>query len=385
MNTLFKAGLCFIATTLCLNILISLLSVWYSGYQIREQLQQQLPAAINDGLRNSTELSDHLLTYLQNAVQQDLAKISIEQAFPVIASCQVKILQLSHADNQQIATGNILTWNAGEQKRSIRYQLQCRPEFKNIFLFSTFLAGIATLILCSFPLLSAQQQQGINQLKALGLTQYDIVKQRRILLQLSPSQLWLLTSLLKNKLPFDVGLLLISHPAAASITAENLQWLLLGWRYYQHDTDAVYRVALSPDYLQFDLLRQQVIIHQLPIKLSRTPLLYYYWYALARQQQPETEGWVLNPASNRPDFPLAKQLIELMQQYHGHGKAITDLCDQGLKAKTLDQNRSKIKDELEAILGVALAEKYLFESRKDVRSGRFSYRLALSAEQIYVT
>ena len=71
-----------------------------------------------------------------------------------------------------------------------------------------------------------------------------------------------------------------------------------------------------------------------------------------------------------------------MQHYGGHGKAINDLQSNGLKAKTLDQNRSKIKDELVSVLGETLAADYLFETARDAQSGRSKYRIKLPPEAI---
>ena len=57
------------------------------------------------------------------------------------------------------------------------------------------------------------------------------------------------------------------------------------------------------------------------------------------------DGSITNPASNRPDPVLGRDLVELMSRYEGHARAINDLERTGLKARTLDQNRSKIKDD----------------------------------------
>jgi hypothetical protein len=61
-----------------------------------------------------------------------------------------------------------------------------------------------------------------------------------------------------------------------------------------------------------------------------------------------------------------------------------DLEDHGLKAKTLDQNRSKIKEGITAVLGQELAARYLFELRKRATSNRTSYRLKLDAGRICI-
>jgi len=92
----------------------------------------------------------------------------------------------------------------------------------------------------------------------------------------------------------------------------------------------------------------------------------------------------MNPRSNRPDRAAGEELARLMWNFSGHAKASSLLESVGMRAKTLDQNRSKIKDEIVAALGAELASRYLFEQRRDPRSSRMSYRLGLRAEQLVI-
>jgi len=94
--------------------------------------------------------------------------------------------------------------------------------------------------------------------------------------------------------------------------------------------------------------------------------------------------WVTNPASNRPDPVLARELVELMSRYDGHAKAINDLERTGLKARTLDQNRSKIKDDISAVLGEKLATAYLFEASRHPDGIHMRYRLQVEPQQIRI-
>ena len=73
-----------------------------------------------------------------------------------------------------------------------------------------------------------------------------------------------------------------------------------------------------------------------------------------------------------------------MSRHDGHARAINDLQQAGLKARTLDQNRSKIKEDLVEALGESLASRYLFEASKHPDGVRMRYRLALSAANIRV-
>lgn len=71
-----------------------------------------------------------------------------------------------------------------------------------------------------------------------------------------------------------------------------------------------------------------------------------------------------------------------MQEHGGHQKAIKELEAHGVRAKTMDQNRNKVKEELTKVLGEAVAEQYLFETRRDPRTGRNHYRLKTDATKI---
>ena len=78
------------------------------------------------------------------------------------------------------------------------------------------------------------------------------------------------------------------------------------------------------------------------------------------------------------------EIAALMSAHGGHGRAINDLEQTGLKARTLDQNRNKIKDEIVAVLGEELATKYLFEADRHEDGIHQRYRLRLDAALIDV-
>jgi hypothetical protein len=64
-----------------------------------------------------------------------------------------------------------------------------------------------------------------------------------------------------------------------------------------------------------------------------------------------------------------------MRCFGGHARAINELELHGLKAKTLDQNRNKIKDEMLAYFG-ELANPYLFQKSRDPKTGRYQHQLS---------
>lgn len=142
-------------------------------------------------------------------------------------------------------------------------------------------------------------------------------------------------------------------------------------------------IAAHPNQLKFVPAKREVIVHGLHITLSGTPFFYYYWYALRRAAGIQ-QGWLINPATNSADTFHNRQLSLVIDQYGGHARASKDLLDKGLRAKTLDQNRSKIRDELCAALGDALSENFLFETERDPRTARYKYRLSLEPQCIVV-
>ena len=137
-------------------------------------------------------------------------------------------------------------------------------------------------------------------------------------------------------------------------------------------------VALHPPTLEFYLAAFEVKVHGLTLKLPKTPLFYYFWYA---QRKVNGLAPYINPPQLKPDLSEGELDANIMTQYHGHQKAIKDIGEEGLKSKTLDQNRNKIKAELHKVLG-DLADDYLFSSSRDVKTARYQYELALDANLI---
>ena len=127
----------------------------------------------------------------------------------------------------------------------------------------------------------------------------------------------------------------------------------------------------------------EVRINEVAIPMSTTPAIYWLWYAKKRISE-QDDGWVLNPPSNRPSQALASELIMLMENYGGHGRAISELKQHGLKAKTLDQNRNKIKDALVNVLGESFVDQLGFESDKQGDTAQSIYRLKISPNAILI-
>lgn len=181
---------------------------------------------------------------------------------------------------------------------------------------------------------------------------------------------------------FEGAMAVASDARVAALSPADVDWLVLGLARAPQDLDAALQLATArgPEVV-VDLPRATLAIRGLPLEVGATPFFYYAWYALARL---EGEGWVANPAANRPHREAGQALAQLMSRYGGHGRAINDLEENGLRARTLDQNRSKLKDDLVAALGEELAAPYLFESSRDGEGGQTRYRLRVAAAQLRV-
>lgn len=182
-----------------------------------------------------------------------------------------------------------------------------------------------------------------------------------------------------DKRNFDIALNAALDSRLGALTELDMDWLAATWA-ASGDLELAWQTALHDDVVEIDLLNALLRIRGRAIEVTKTPLFYYAWYASKRLDN-EAEGWMLNPPSNRPDKELGKELSELMWKYKGHARAISELEEHGLRAKSLDQNRSKLKEELIAATGPKLAEHYLFDIDKDDQ-GRLRYRVKMRAEQI---
>jgi hypothetical protein len=172
-----------------------------------------------------------------------------------------------------------------------------------------------------------------------------------------------------------------SDPRVADLSQRQIEWLVWWLQRNHGDLDAGVAIAWAPDTVEIDLTRGSLRIHGVDVSVNRTPLFYYAWYAHNRQLG---DGWLTNPQSNKPDKRAGAELAQLMWNCAGHAKAAAGVEEAGLKAKTLDQNRSKIKQEIVAALGEHLGAPYLFDERRDPKTGRMSYRLRVAPDELRI-
>lgn len=341
--------------------------------KLATELTEQLPKVVDKALESNHGFQQKMVPYLLQQLNSDLSQIPLAPTNLVISHCSATVQQIGEGQAPQ--SQQLVQWNSGNHVRFVSVQPQCTINSKGVVALATLMVLPVLALLWWLPApVSAQResfivkalQSGVPVAEALTLT---VALQETI----APERLLFLQRLLQQKFSVADAIALALCQSEHFDPDCDLAWLQLGWRTYPADCEKAFQLAKAPATLEFQLSESCVIVHGLTIELPRTPLLYYYWYALQRINT--AEGWVLNPASNKPDQPLAQDIIALMSQWQGHKKAIQDLAEQGLKAKTLDQNRSKIRDELVSVLGAELASAYLFDSQKSVRTGRFSYRL----------
>ncbi|WP_337880068.1 hypothetical protein [Rheinheimera sp.] len=347
----------------------------YKSRQLSGQISSQLPAVVEATLQNNHGYIRQLLPALLAQLNQQSASLASDELLVCEASFE------AIGEGQPVDAS--LVWQSGLVTFYARYQSACTPSALS---WSVCLALMLTLIWLSAQLsqtvLSPREQQLTHSLLQDAEPGSD--SQQKLVLQDCRQHWqephWQLFAQISPLLPSQLCLDLINHGIRHQLHCNEPDWLVLAARQLPDDPAAIWAVANAEPQLKFQLETGQLWVHGLELKLSRTPFLYYYWYA-SRRKSALQDGWVLNPASNRPSTDYAAELTALMLQGHGHKKALQDI-EAGVKAKTLDQNRSKLRDELEQQLGPALAQQFLFDCHKDVKSSRSHYRMMTAPEQI---
>ncbi|HEY8568761.1 hypothetical protein [Microbulbifer sp.] len=329
-------------------LVLSLGFIALATWQAERTLAQDLSAQLNRSLPEKLALAmqsrltdDDLSQWVAQRLEQDLHMLTPVGGLPLVRHCSARVTQLLEAEHPAPGGDIQVSWNIGSEPRSTLLALDCQYNWPLLAATQSLLALllVAAIVLLPPPL-SHVQGARIAQLLQRGL---------------SPLQ---------------------ARSVSASLTDHQLMWFDRALQRNGGDTEQALVAAAMDQQLEFDCASLQVRVHGIAVKLAKTPFFYYLWYARLRQQG---DGWLLNPPVNRPDRDGADSLIELMLDQGGHAKSINDLRDNGLRAKTLDQNRNKIRDELISALGEDLAAAYLFESERDIKSGRYRYRLAVDS------
>jgi hypothetical protein len=183
-----------------------------------------------------------------------------------------------------------------------------------------------------------------------------------------------------DDISFDSAWRIASRAEISGFDDIAIRWLAAVYR-QTSDEKTAFDVAQAPDQITMYPAEGKLQIHGHNIEIKKTPLAYYAWYAIHRV---DDEGWIKNPQSTTPDKLLATDIKKWLDQWDCHAKAWSSIQD-GVKAKTLDQNRSKIREALLATIGDdLLVFPYLFEERKNERFDVNEYRLRFSPSKIRI-
>ncbi|HBN15437.1 MAG: hypothetical protein CMQ46_09420 [Gammaproteobacteria bacterium] len=346
-----------------LSLLSATTSLLSARSQIREQLLQTIPERLDEALRYSV-IDDGIAATINQLMDADLANVPVTSRLGFVQTCSLDLLAIDQSPIQPTNRALTIPWQRSSSPQYAHFDMSCDLQPGRLIAVNSLIALLAALGIALLPEpLDSRQRLRLAQLVVLGMSH----REARSLLQR-----------------------LMSHPNGQQAERETL-WLDLAVRIsLQHRDDPAEQIRSSQlalaivradDAMVFDHASHTVHIHGLAVTMSKTPYFYFAWYARARSSG-ENQGWILNPATDRPMQDECESLLTMMENHDGHQKAINDLRNNGLRAKTLDQNRNKIKDELTTQLGEALAAHYLFEARRDLRSGRYSYRLACNPEKI---
>ena len=368
---------------------LSLILLWLSWQQalnsLSSQLQQQLstellPKIIADsGYRIGQYYPDEALL---ERINHDLQHIPLLSRLPLIRHCRIELSALhgQQTEGHSAATRDIiLQRHTSEGSQTFVFQLWCEANYPVWIGSQLAISTLACLLILLLPRpFTAGQRRWLQQLQQHGLSPQEARQMLPDLLQQTDAARHTFLQLTASGASAQQALQILQQARQP-----DLHWLQTALKHHPGDLNSALQIACSPDELTLYPQQNRITLHGLSLQLPVTPFLYYLWYAQLRKQQAD-QGWFINPPTNRPDHENARRIAALMSHWGGHGKAINDLSSHGLKAKTLDQNRSKIKDELVSAVGEELAAPYLFEAERDPASGRSRYRISLPPEQINI-
>lgn len=353
---------------------------WQARYTITNNVASQLHQNFAQTSSNKTysgEIYADLKHQLAQQIQTDLSQINISGLIPVVTQCHASRVAFNDESADAGALVARVKFDAYHLVATIH--LDCDTQWLALFLPSAFLAALFVIGVIWLPRPTSESRgRWVEILVKRGISSRDAHAFSRNIVALSNAQQSLLFVLLESSDQAIDSLLTWCQQNPANLSEEQTDWFRHAIR-TGHTADEALAIAVHPASLTFIPETQQLYVHGMPVTISKTPYFYYLWYANNRCKG---DGWMLNPATNKPDAEAAGVLSQLMEQFGGHGKAINDLGQQGLTSKKLDQNRNKIKDELISQLGESLAAPYLFETRRDGKSQRYWYRLASDAPTI---
>lgn len=365
---------------------------WLLEREVRQQLQAHLLLTLDEAQFSNAQNRENdrrALLRMGTEINAALRDMVVNHWYSPLRDCAVQLWRIDDVDIVDAPAGHRfrLRLPRNQIEREVVVGLACAPNWP----LAAAVCGLLGLLFIGihrrFPRpLSRVHQRWLEYLLERGYSEtqaLDLLRERdQASLTLNATQLACLEQLhdpsLRN---FGWALGVAGDARVAALAGAAGDWLVLGLRRNPEDLQGALALANAGDSVEIDLSRMRLALRGVEIPVSGTPLFYYAWYAMARVQG---EGWITNPATNRPDVAAGEELIALMSRFHGHARAINDLERTGLKARTLDQNRSKIKDDIVAVLGEKLAATYLFEASKHPDGVHMRYRLPIGAHCIHL-
>ncbi|MEZ5570810.1 MAG: hypothetical protein R3E64_02210 [Halioglobus sp.] len=360
--------------------------------KVKDHVRRHLLLTMDESLFGTTQNRGNDQEGLQRIGEQvniALQNLVVDRWFSAQRECAVRLQRVDDVivDEHPMHRAIRFSVPMNQAEREIEIGLSCSRNWLTA-------AGVASVLGLFFivihhllpPPLTRTHRQWINYLLERGYEPeqaFDIIrKYDAARLNLSATQLVCLERLHDTaRGNFSQALDVATDARVAALNEHQINWLLLGLATDPTDLARALALAQAEDSVVIDLTKMTLNLRGLNVPMSGTPLFYYAWYAMSRINGP---GWITNPATNRPDRVAGGQLVELMSRFGGHAKAINDLEQTGLKARTLDQNRSKIKDDIVAVLGERLSTAYLFEASKHPDGIHMQYRLSSAAHRIRI-
>lgn len=359
---------------------------------IEGSVRQHLSLTLDESHFSSTESrvnDQRALQRIAGKINAELQSLVDSRWYAVHQDCVVRLQQVDDVTIGSTPLAGSISFGLlrNQIERRITLGVSCSPNWWAAAGASVFLGLLFVLIASVLPPpLSKAHRRWINYLLGRGYSgqqAFEIISgYDASVLGMNSEQLHCLEQLhdsdLKN---FSRALEVATDARVAALDGRAMDWFLLGLKTDPQELEHALRLARSEDSVMIDLRKNRLSIHGLDVPMSLTPFFYYAWYAMRRQSG---SGWIANPASNRPNLEEGSQLAHLMSSNGGHARAINDLEQAGLKARTLDQNRSKIKEDIVSELGEKLAGAYLFESSKHADGVQMAYRLCPEASRIQI-
>lgn len=372
-----------------LLLCLGAISNYYTArLSLKHQLDSYLGQTLTAHIENALQSSFHDLEnrhFIESQINQHFSQLQMQAPAGHFLQCRVNLLnwttdQPLPADTSQTFT---LAWQSGASQQRMQFDMPCQMNWPAWFWWQGLLAGALLALMLVLPLPLSKRQLAWQKLAAPRVSK-KVLHSSLPHIQVLPTRQyqWLCDAL--HHARADAVMECLQDRRFYTLSNVEFDWLLCALKQPNITADEALRIAKSPAELEFIADTEQLTVHGLHVPMAKTPYLYYLWYAQLRCLQHE-QGWLLNPPPNKPELASGKLLAEFMRAHQGHPRAINDLQNHGLTPKKLDQNRNRIRESLLSIMDENLAEAFLFESRRDPRSGRFAHRIAVEPHAIRLT